>query len=92
MRVPTVLGKRSDDGPGLERGSRQRESSATTLRFYLCLAYVRQQRGQGQSQGGGTLAGVSTEEFEKQTQNPIASLISVPSENNTAQDRPLWSD
>jgi len=37
--------------------------------------------GQGQPQGGGT--GVSTEDLQKQTQNPVASLISVPFQNNT---------
>jgi len=40
-------------------------------------------RGQDQPQAGGTPVGASTEEFEKQTQNPVANLIRVPFQDNT---------
>jgi len=54
--------------------------AAVLLVLSLCALLA---RGQGQPQGGGTPAGVSTEDLQKQTQNPVASLISVPFQNNT---------
>jgi len=63
-----------------------RESSATTLgwlRFYLFSPWERSWRTGKANRKVEELQSEPAEEFEKQTQNPVANLIGVPFQNNT---------